>query len=64
MQGQTNFDSFSIVVWDLLFKPEEIFIDVVDGVAPGASVYAVQQNLQSAAVGNRLDSDLLKVNYY
>jgi len=53
VQGQTNSDSFSIAVWDLLFEPEEVFIDVVDGAVPGGTVYEVKQNFQPAAAGHR-----------
>ena len=53
VQGQTNLDSFIIVVWDLLFDPQEVFIDIVDGATPGTVVYEVEQNLTAAATGKR-----------
>ncbi len=53
IQGQTRRDTFSVVVWDRLFSPEEVFIDVIDG-SPVGEVYNIQQHLSGTA-GSRYD---------
>ena len=39
VQGQTNSDTFTIVVSDLLFDTPEVFVDVIEGAAAGTIVY-------------------------
>ena len=47
MQGQEEQNAFTIIVWDQLFEPSEVFIDVLE-TATGA-IYDVTQNLIASA---------------
>ena len=53
VQGQTNLDRFTIIVWDQLFDPVDAFIDVVEGSHPGVTIYEVQRNLTTAVSGSK-----------
>lgn len=50
MQGQEEQNAFTIIVWDQLFEPSEVFMDVLE-TATGA-IYDVTQNLIASASVN------------
>ncbi len=53
VQGQGGYDSFSLIIWDQLFVPSDVFINVVEGTPRGVTIYEVSRNLTVAAQGNR-----------
>ena len=52
VQGQTDRDRFTILVWDQLFDPVDAFIDVIEGAHRGETIYEVNRNLTSAVSRN------------
>ena len=47
MQGQEEQNAFTIVVWDQLFDPSEVFLDVLE--TRTGAIYDVSQNLIDSA---------------
>ena len=47
MQGQEEQNAFTIIVWDQLFDPSEIFLDVLE--TRTGTIYDVAQNLIDSA---------------
>ena len=47
MQGQTEQNAFTIIVWDQLFEPSEVSISVLE--TETTNLYDVSQNLVQSA---------------
>jgi hypothetical protein len=47
VQGQEEQNAFTIIVWDQLFDPSEVFLDVLE--TQTGVIYSVAQNLIASA---------------
>ena len=50
MQGQEEQNAFTIIVWDQLFQPNEVFVDVLE--TDTGNLYDVTENLISTVSKN------------
>lgn len=49
VQGQAQQNGFNIIVWDELFDPSDVTVDILEGGSGQPNIYNVAQNLVSRA---------------
>jgi len=53
VQGQTESDKATLVVWDLFVQPSEIYINILDGTLASSIIHDVEQYVQETTSGYR-----------
>ena len=53
VQGQAEQNAFNIIVWDQLFDPSDVNVDILEGGSGRMEIYNVAQNLVQRAMGIR-----------
>ena len=53
VQGQTEQNTFNIIVWDQLFDPSDVNRDILEGGTGAVEIYNFEQNLVQRARGIR-----------
>ena len=53
VQGQAEQNAFTIIVWDQLFSPSDVSVDILEGGSGQMEIYDFVQNLVSRARGIR-----------
>ena len=53
VQGQTQQNTFNIIVWDQLFNPSDVIVDKIEGGTGRQLIYDVSANLLSRAPASR-----------
>jgi hypothetical protein len=56
VQGQSEQNTFNIIVWDQLFDPSDVNRDILEGGSGAMEIYNFEQNLVSRATGIRYNS--------
>ena len=53
MQGQSEQNTFNIIVWDQLFDPSDVNRDILEGGSGQVEIYNFARNLVPRAMGIR-----------